>query len=73
MRSYFRGIALDFEAREMDNPQDIQQYCRKKYMECLQCMQCVYTTEETEEDTDIGSDTYHGTNSFSWFPWCFVW
>ena len=71
MHSYYRGIALDYEAREMENPYDIQQYCRKKYTECLQCMQCVYSQEDTE--SDIGTDTYHTADSFLWFPFCFVW
>lgn len=71
MNSYYRGIALDYEAREMENTQDIQYYCRKKYTECMQCMHCVSSSEETE--SDIGSDTYHKMNSFSWFPCCFVW
>ena len=71
--SYYRGIALNYEAREMEHPEDIQQYCRKKYTEYLQCI-CPTETEE-DEYTDIGSDTYHGRNAFSWFPcyYCFVW
>lgn len=65
---YYRGIALDYHARTLETSKEVCEYYQKKYTEC---MQCVFSSEETE--SDIGSDTYHAANSFSWFPCCFVW